>query len=354
MPMSKITTRKNRLLLFDILGFILYPLNFFINIFAKKESLGYIRDSVIILFAYIALFSCGCASDSIEDKLKNDSAFIIPKIDSSKYVEIILPEYIIHTDDKIKYIKDTIQKDTSHPKKMQNVQKVDDILTDVIYIEGGTFMMGCENGDDDEKPVHKVRVNSFYIDKYEVTVAKFKKFCKATDRQMPNAPPWGWHDNEPMVNVSWTDAHDYAIWAGKRLPTEAEWEYAAIGGSKSKNYKYCGSNDVKEVGVYKENSNNHPAPVGSKKPNEIGIYDMSGNVWEWCEDWYAKDYYKKSPEDNPKGPKAGDSPVLRGGSWHNSDENLRCTERSFNPLPAYRYFNIGFRCVQDLVPINLE
>ncbi len=248
-------------------------------------------------------------------------------------------------------------KDTIKPKNKEKVleekkEKIKEIISETIYIEGGTFMMGNENGDDDEKPVHVVKVNSFYIDKYEVTVGKYKKFCEATGREMPNPPAWGWKDNNPMVNVSWNDAFDYAKWAGKRLPTEAEWEYAARGGLKSKGNKFAGSNKVNDVVIYKQNSKGKPSDIGSKKPNEIGLYDMSGNVWEWCSDWYAKDYYQQSPTNNPGGPKYGDSPVLRGGSWHNLEENQRVTDRSFNPLPTHKYFNIGFRCVQDLVPVN--
>ena len=140
-----------------------------------------------------------------------------------------------------------------------------------------------------------------------------------------------------------------------RLPTEAEWEYAARGGNKSKGYKYAGSNKLKEVAWYWENSHDETKDVGLKFPNELGLYDMSGNVWEWCQDWYSKEYYEECQKEgtviNPAGPKNGVYRVLRGGGWSNTPQYCRCTNRNLNP-PEYRINNVGFRLVFSLQSVG--
>jgi tetratricopeptide (TPR) repeat protein len=217
---------------------------------------------------------------------------------------------------------------------------------DMVFVHGGTMNMGNNSGLEREKPAHQINITNFYIDKYEVTVAQYRKFCIAKRKKMPEPPPWGWNDNDPMVKTGWQNANDYAQWAGKRLPTEAEWEFAARGGTKSENYIYCGSDIANEVAWFFSNSNGKPHPVGTKKPNELGIYDMSGNVWEYCADFYDKNYYKKSTINNPKGAKKGKYRVLRGGSWSLNEDVLRCSFRShFNPV--YGSNRVGFRCVKD-------
>lgn len=176
----------------------------------------------------------------------------------------------------------------------------------MVYVEGGTFMMGSNEGENDEKPVHEVTVNSFYIGKYEVTVEEFDKFIKATgyktdaeksgfswrwngrDWEQKNGVNWRYgvegevrgksEKRHPVIYVSWNDAIAYAKWKGGRLPTEAEWKYAAFGGNKSEGYKYAGSNNIDEVAWYGNNSGNKTHTVGTKAPNELGIYDFSGNV----------------------------------------------------------------------------
>ncbi|MFH0992112.1 MAG: SUMF1/EgtB/PvdO family nonheme iron enzyme [bacterium] len=217
-----------------------------------------------------------------------------------------------------------------------------DFGADMVYVDGGTFTMGS-NDYDDEKPPHQVTVRNFYIDKYEVTVAKFKQFVDATGYKTDaengdGSYKWtgstyekkagvDWRCDEqgnrrsesqynhPVIHVSWNDANAYARWAGKRLPTEAEWEFAARGGTKSRGFKYAGSDDENSVAWNTSNSGGKVHPVGDKYPNELGIYDMSGNVWEWCADWYDATYYSNSPEMNPTGPTSGTLRVLRGGSW---------------------------------------
>ena len=191
------------------------------------------------------------------------------------------------------------------------------------------------------------------------------KWEKKKDASWKN-PYFEQTDDHPVVCVSWYDAVAYCNWLsmreglkaayrvrgnevewgltadGYRLPTEAEWEYGARGGKESKGFKYAGSNSAAEVGWYNANSGDKMHPVGQKIPNELGIYDMSGNVWEWCWDWYASDYYAESPGPNPSGPSAGESRVLRGGSWNNNANNLRVANRNRN-RPTNSNNNRGFR-----------
>lgn len=216
----------------------------------------------------------------------------------------------------------------------------------MVYVEGGWFEMGSNDGDSDEKAVHRVYVGSFHMDKTEVTVASYRRFAGATGRSMPSAPSWGWHDDHPVVNVSWDDAVAFAKWAGKRLPTEAEWEFAARGGTWTKGYKFSGSNSIADVAWYDSNSRSKTHPVGQKQPNEFGLSDMSGNVWEWCSDWYDENYYKSSSERDPKGPANGIFRVLRGGSWYGFEYFSRVANRNTSN-PRGRDINFGFRCARD-------
>ena len=177
----------------------------------------------------------------------------------------------------------------------------------MILVKGGNFYMGSNEGKDIEKPVHKVYINDFYISKYEVTFSEYDKFCEVTRRKFADDEGWG-RGNRPVININRSDMIAYCDWIGARLPTEAEWEYAAKGGAKSKKYKYSGSNNLDKVAWYSKNSyllgQKHPDygshPVNTKKPNELGLYHMSGNVSEMCSDWFVADYYFRSPKKKSK------------------------------------------------------
>jgi formylglycine-generating enzyme required for sulfatase activity len=210
--------------------------------------------------------------------------------------------------------------------------------TGMVYVVGGTFQMGSSSGDSDEKPIHTVTISGFFMDKTEVTQAEYRKVMGK------NPSDFSGCDDCPVENVSWHDANEYAKKVGKRLPTEAEWEYAARGGNKSKGYTYSGSNGIDAVGWYYDNSNSKTHPVTQKQPNELGLYDMSGNVWEWCSDWYSDSYYRSSPKNDPQGPNSGSSRVLRGGSWGSYDRFCRVANRGgYNP--DGRSNGSGFRLV---------
>ncbi len=233
---------------------------------------------------------------------------------------------------------------------------------EMVFVKGGTFKMGSNSGDKDETPIHKVVLSSYYIGKYEVTVAQYRTFCNEVGRlfpkmpgtawynEHPNAGKWKWKDNHPIVNVTWQDAQAYCKWLSKKtgdkytLPTEAQWEYAAKGGNKSKNYKYSGSNNVNEVAWYDETTHEQGTKaVGTLKANELGIFDMSGNAWEWCNDYFGK--YTKSTQTNPKGIANSPFKVIRGGSWYYIEYLARLTARD-GPRPTYTNYNYGFRVVK--------
>ena len=210
----------------------------------------------------------------------------------------------------------------------------------MIYVEGGTFAMGSNSGESDEKPVHNVTLDSYYIGETEITQAQWRAV-------MGSNPSYYKDDNRPVESVSWNDAQEFckklSDLTGKRyvLPTEAQWEYAARGGNQSRGYTYSGSNNVNEVAKY--GSSGGHSNVKSKKPNELGIYDMSGNVWEWCSDWYSSSY-SSSSQTNPQGPNSGGSRVLRGGSWYNYASICRVANRNSRKPSSSDYY-YGFRVV---------
>ncbi len=234
---------------------------------------------------------------------------------------------------------------------------------EMVLIPAGDFFMGAvddSNTHYDEIPGHRVYLDDFWIDRYEVTNRRYKQFVDETGHRAPYvnaewAQPYNWKDNTyppgkadfPVVLVSWEDAAAYAAWAGKRLPTEAEWEKAARGGLVKKKYPWGGQITKQKANYFTSiTEKNQMKPVGTFPPNPFGIYDSAGNVWEWCADWYDKTYYKKSPEKNPLGPEKGNYRVYRGGAWINRKEQLRCSERARN-APAHQSHIIGFRCAKS-------
>ncbi len=257
------------------------------------------------------------------------------------------------------------------------------IPDNMVYVEGGSFQMGSNDGYSAEKPVHQVTVKSFYIGKYVVTQAEFAQYLQPGLNWNDN---WGVGDNYPAYFVSWYAAIKYcnlrslaegltpcysiggstnpshwgvipkenndATWDavkcdfsanGYRLPTEAEWEFAAKGGKMSHGYEYSGSNDIGSVAWYKDNSGDKNHVVGTKAANELGIYDISGNVNEWCWDWYSSSYYNDSPRDDPTGPNTGQKRLLRGGSWSFNAAYCRVAYRNFDPPYKSNYDNVGLR-----------
>ena len=257
---------------------------------------------------------------------------------------------------------------------------VGDALTDLstgmefVFVQGGCYQMGDTFGDgySNEKPVHEVCVSDFSIGKHEVTVGQFRKFVndskyrteaekgdgcyiwtgstwdKQRDKSWRN-PGFSQTDNHPVACVSWNDAQEFIKWQSRksskkyRLPTEAEWEYAARSGGKSE--KYAGTSSESSLGSYAwhdANSASKTHPVGQKQPNGLGLYDMSGNVWEWVQDWYGSDYYKSSPQNNPEGPSEGSNRVSRGGSWGSNAGGCRAANRGDN-TPDVRDAGLGIR-----------
>ncbi len=222
---------------------------------------------------------------------------------------------------------------------------------ELIILPSGRFRMGdfLGQGQENARPAHEVELDSFGIGRFPVTFAEFDDFCISTGRARPRDEGWG-RAQRPVINVSWQDAIDYCAWLTRktgrhyRLPTEAEWEYACRAGTKA-DY-YFGNNDeqLDRYAWYVHNAERRTQPVGSKQPNSWGIYDMHGNVWEWCADWYAKDYYTCEPVRNPMGAGAeqGAGRVLRGGSWDSSTQFVTSYFR-FCLSPGLRIIRAGFR-----------
>jgi len=225
---------------------------------------------------------------------------------------------------------------------------VESVPAGMVYLPGGTFVMGSNQGKPNELPAHDVFLNPFYMDIHEVTVEQYAAFLRETGYEKPAFwQPELDRPDDPVVGATWFDAAAYAAWEGKRLPTEAEWEYAARGGAMGKQYPWGDNPDTRNANF----SSSGIAPVKRFQPNGYGLHDMIGNVWEWCSDWYSDNYYETTPRGNPKGPFTGTHKILRGGTWYSSEEQVRITNRYF-ALPDIRSFHIGFRCVQSAQPIK--
>lgn len=270
----------------------------------------------------------------------------------SEEIEILTDKLILSKEQINKGSKSAhvVPKNTtiSNLKKIepQNGQSFQDFpeAPEVVFVKGGNFKMGS-NIEDQERPIHNSAVSNFWIGKYPITFEEFDFFCKDTKRKMPDDGNWG-RRYRPVINVTFEDVNLYCLWlknkTGRpyRLPTESEWEYAAKGGILSKSNKFSGDNDIEAVGWYKKNSGNKTMPVGQKKCNELGLFDMSGNVWEWCSDWYSP--YILVPPIDYTGAVSGTKKVNRGGGWISESHFCRITYRT-GWDPKNKDNNLGFR-----------
>jgi sulfatase modifying factor 1 len=222
-----------------------------------------------------------------------------------------------------------------------------------ILIPAGEFTMGANDGNYDEKPERRIRLGEYYIQKYEVTVHQYMEFVRAASHRSPldvrdNAHrPYFDNPNKPVVYVSWGDASDYCTWIGARLPTEAEWEKAARG-INGRKWPWGNKKDEVDANFLgDEDGYRFTAPVGSfeRDVSPFGVDDMAGNAREWVSDRYGERYYQSGPKENPQGPQTGDTRVLRGGSWNDTDILGRTTAR-MKMFPDYRDMSIGFRCAK--------
>ena len=252
-----------------------------------------------------------------------------------------------HKDFKIKRLRGTKELSGVATQPQQDLEfNVNGVKFTMKYVEGGSFMMGALDDDDeafdDEKPSHKVDLDSFYIGETQVTQALWQAV-------MGNNPSYMEGDQLPVENVSGNDCQEFIkklnSVTGKSfsLPTEAQWEFAARGGNKSRGFLYSGSNNIDEVAWYDKNCNNKTHPVALKKANELGLYDMTGNVLEWCKDWYNNCYYKDSSQDNLQDPESGSLRIFRGGSWFVNACYCRVSCRGY--FPDNRYPIVGLRLV---------
>ena len=233
------------------------------------------------------------------------------------------------------------------------------LLPEFIRIPAGTFLMGCDSGQDNEKPVHRVWADEFLLAACQVTNRDYERYLSATKSQLPpsflNDPAFN-HPEQPVVAVSWFEAIRYCEWLSAntrntiRLPTEAEWERAARGGRENALYPW-GDTPPESLPGYADRCAGYwktgPEPVGRDEPNAYGLHNMCDNVHEWCSDWYAPNFYSTSPERSPRGPETGGRRASRGGSWRHHVKISRCAARSSIP-PEFQYADYGFRVACDL------
>jgi formylglycine-generating enzyme len=256
---------------------------------------------------------------------------------------------------------------SAQPKTTKSLKKSPPIdMSQFVLIESGDYQMGAAiSHEAHETPLHQVRVPAYYIARTELTLADYDRYCDSTHSPKPSDNGWG-RDKHPACNVSWLDAIKYCNWLSKqqkvspayriqgdtitwidtaygyRLPTEAEWEYAARGGKASKTTVYAGGEKPDGLAWYKANSNNQSQVVATKTANELGLYDMNGNLWEWCWDIYDASYYQHSPLDHPHGAETGAYRVMRGGAFYNEAEYITVSTRQYHGA-AFKQTSVGFR-----------
>ncbi|MCI5137658.1 MAG: formylglycine-generating enzyme family protein [Candidatus Electrothrix sp. AR1] len=265
--------------------------------------------------------------------------------------QVILPEVF----DPVAYVR-RYRTSWHAPVEVQHRLRNGDVGPQMVFLPGGRFWMGDiqGNGREDEQPVHEVELDSFAIGRYPVTFVEYDAFCEATDRDKPKDEGWG-RDQRPVINVSWDDATAYCVWLSRetgnfyRLPTEAEWEYACRAGSES---SWCFGDDEEQFGEYawySKNADKRTHPVGEKKANNWGLYDLHGNVCEWCGDWYGEKYYyferrRYGTVMKTLDPAQGKYRVIRGGSWDAPPRYVRCSVRD-RLVPGLWFGGLGFRLV---------
>jgi formylglycine-generating enzyme required for sulfatase activity len=300
-------------------------------LFSSAQSLGFSENEI---------------ADMLHAKIKNLKFKPFPEPDKSLKNQ---KEILCSSDWYSESGYNLIKQNSPNPVAINNfIETFGNLNLEMVFVKGGTFTMGCTSEQSDcshnEKPTHQVKVSDFSIGKYEVTQKQWQSI-------MGNNPSHFKGDNLPVETVSWDDIQEFIQKlnqkTGKkyRLPTEAEWEYAARGGSTSSPTLYSGSNNIDEVAWHSGNSGSKTHPVGQKKLNKLGIYDMSGNVWEWCSDWYGD--YKSGSQSNPQGPSSGSSRMARGGCWGSDPQYCRVSIR-YNGNSCDRDYDVGFRLV--LVP----
>ena len=309
------------------------------DIFINDSHMNYVDEQNVIpgIEAEIAAIKskvteCKKVVQQKEEELKSALADLDAYGDKVKKLEELRGSYIQKTKDEETTIKDF---------------NIDGVTFKMIPVEGGSFKMGSidENSyaGNDEKPQHQVTLSDFYIGETLVTQTLWQAVMDCNHSYFTG-------DNLPVDSVSWDDCQEFVkrlnLKTGKsfRLPTEAEWEYAACGGKKSRGYMYAGSDNVNDVAWYSDNSGKQTHPIKEKKANELGLYDMLGNLMEWCEDLYDIDYYKNSPERNPCKSSSGFERVLRGGSWNSNKNSCRVSNR-FSDIPNHYSNSYGFRLV---------
>jgi formylglycine-generating enzyme required for sulfatase activity len=332
------------------------------NLEEKKWLLPSLAATIIVLFSIIGYFMF--SSDDVNPVEESIKVFKEGDLYGFKEGEkvIISPKYIeatnfindssqVSTKDSSFYInkKGTWLKTITGSITYSKKDIIKKLLENMIYVEGGSFDMGCKDEvrwcEQEGVTLHKVTLSDFNINKYEVTQREWKAIMNVNPSYNKNC------DLCPVENVSWQDVQIFITklnqLTGKkfRLPTEAEWEFSASGGNKSRGHRYAGiSNRLDLVAWYDGNSINTTHSVGEKRANELGLYDMNGNVWEWCNDWYGLDYYNNSKKTDPKGPDSGSEKIIRGGSFNYDITYCRLSHRNKH-VPENKNKNIGFRLV---------